>query len=128
MYNNILLIDDNAVDNFINSTFIKNCELSRTINIFQSPLAALAFLKSGEKNLEKRPGLIFLDINMPELDGFAFLKEFSTLPDPIKQAFKVILLTSSFDPLDASYAKENPLVSKFIAKPLTSNFLLSLKA
>jgi CheY-like chemotaxis protein len=128
MYNNILLIDDNAVDNFINSTFIKNCELSGTINIFQSPYAALAFLKSGEKHLEETPGLIFLDLNMPELNGFAFLNEFSTLPDPIKQAFKIIMLTSSSNDRDASNANKNPLVSKFITKPLTSNFLLSLKA
>lgn len=128
MYKNILLIDDNAVDNFINSTFIKKCELGKTINIFQSPLAALAFLKSGEKHLEEIPGLIFIDIDIPELNGFEFLNEFSTLSNSIKQAFKIIMLTASSDSKNVHKASNNPLVSRFIIKPLTSNFLLSLKA
>lgn len=126
MYKNILLIDDSAVDNFFNSTFIKSCELCETLHTFQSAKTALAFLKSAEKNIQETPNLIFLDIEMPDMNGFGFLEEFAKLPFSITQAYKIIILSSRINPNDLQ-GNENPFVFKFIAKPLTANFLFSIK-
>lgn len=127
MYKNILLIDDNNVDNFINSTFIKKCCLSESIQIFQSVTSALSYLNSVDKTFEGNNGIIFLDLNMPEMNGLDFLNEFEKFPDHIKSSFKIILLTSSLNPNDIQRVKDNPLVYKFVSKPITANFLLSLK-
>jgi two-component SAPR family response regulator len=128
MYKNVIVIDDDEIDIFITSTFIKNTGLGERISTFDSAAEALAFLRKEKKDLEKDQGLIFLDINMPEMNGFDFLESFSEFPSSIKKAFKIILLTSSIHMKDVIMAKENSLVYKFIHKPLTGHLLMSLKA
>lgn len=126
MYKNILLIDDSTVDNFLNSTFIKNCDLCESIEIFGSARSALTFLHNEEKKFKHTPNVIFLDIDMPEMDGFQFLDEYAKLPAPVTEAFKVIVLSSSISSEEIDRAKEHPHVSKFISKPLTAHVLLNL--
>jgi len=128
MYKNIIVIDDDEIDIFITSTFIKNTGLGERISTFESAADALEFLTKEKEDLEKDQGLIFLDINMPEMSGFDFLEAFSGFPSSIKKAFKIILLSSSVHMKDIIKAKENSLVYKFIHKPLTGHLLMSIKA
>lgn len=128
MYKNIIVIDDDEIDIFITSTFIKMTGLGERISTFDLATEALDFLKKEKEELEKDQGLIFLDINMPEMNGFAFLESFSKFPSSIKRSFKIIMLSSSIHLNDIIKAKENPLVYKFMHKPLTGHLLMSLKA
>ena len=67
------------------------------------------------------PDFIFLDINMPIMDGWEFLDEFEKLPLAILKNCSVYLLTSSIDENDIEKSKEHKTVKEFISKPLTVN-------
>lgn len=78
-------------------------------------------------NEQQIPSLIFLDINMPIMDGWAFLNAFEKDYSNFHHLVKVIVLSSSENPIDIKQAKENSLVIDFIPKPLDSDHLQQLK-
>ncbi|MEJ1221845.1 response regulator [Sediminicola sp. 1XM1-17] len=113
----ILLIDDNYIDNYINKRIVTSEKIAEHITVKLSPVEALEYLGS---KMDTLPELIFLDIKMPEMDGFEFLKELSKLcPLPHQQAkCNIIMLSSSINRKDIDAAKKNPLVKDFLTKPL----------
>ena len=115
----ILLIDDSAIDNFINRTVIKHANYAECIAEFQSATDGVKYLCDKANDPLQIPDMIFLDIKMPLLDGFGFLNEFSKLPDNIRSKVKIIMLSSSINDDDIEKANNNPLVFKFLSKPLT---------
>lgn len=116
-----LLIDDNEIDNFINERIINTSGFAENVTVKNSCDAALEFLKSGPAG--DLPEVIFLDLNMPVKDGFAFLADFNQLPDDVKKTCKVIVLSSSISPEDINKASTNPYVLKYINKPLSEKYL-----
>ncbi|MEQ8576055.1 MAG: response regulator, partial [Fulvivirga sp.] len=89
----VMIIDDNEIDIFINQKVLEfNNFASEIINI-QAAQNAIDQLKSSK--IEDIPNLIFLDLNMPIMDGFRFLYEFSLLPDEVRAKIKIVVLTSS---------------------------------
>ncbi len=122
-FERVLLIDDNDIDNFINERMITTNHFSREVIVKSSADAALQYLKSNESNQNALPQLIFLDLNMPVMDGFGFLAEFEKLPDTIRQDVKVIVLSSSISPEDINRASTNPFVVKYVNKPLSEKYL-----
>jgi CheY-like chemotaxis protein len=76
----------------------------------------LEYLKSGN---EQFLDVIFLDIRMPEMDGFEVLEKLESLESKISKDTKVYVLSSTLDDRDLSRAKSNPLVTDFIGKPLS---------
>ena len=87
----------------------------------------LEYLKHCESNLTEVPGLIFLDINMPEMNGFDFLDSFKTLSDNIKSHCNIIMLTSSMDENDYKRSYESTFVKGYIIKPLNEEKINRLK-
>lgn len=125
MYKSILLIDDNPLDNYINQFVLENENFCLEILAVQSAGDGLDFLKE-KKDPALLPEIIFLDINMPLVDGFGFLEEFAKLSEEINSKSKIIMLSSSLNPRDVERAKADPYVVKFIAKPLTTESLSEL--
>lgn len=124
----VMLIDDNEIDNFVNHKVIELTNCSSEISIYNAAETALEFLNLNAQHLSNIPDLIFLDLNMPILDGFAFLSEFDKLPAQVRIKTKIIVLSSSGRSLDMEKAYSNKYVIDYIAKPLTSDILLkSLK-
>jgi CheY-like chemotaxis protein len=115
----ILLVDDNDVDNFIAEQMLQIRNVAEHITVKKSASSALDFLQKQAAQLNPFPDYIFLDLNMPVMDGYAFLKEYSKFPEPLKAKSNIIILTSSEDPKDKDKAEHNPLVKKFLQKPLT---------
>jgi CheY-like chemotaxis protein len=111
----IFLIDDNQVDNFINEYVLVKADLAESIIVKTSAIDALEYLKTATNAF---PDIIFLDIRMPIMDGFGFLKEFETLPEEKKKLVKIFLLSSSKDSFDIEKAENNARITKFIQKPL----------
>ena len=126
-YDIVMLIDDNDIDNFINERMIQGCNFSDTTYINTSTRSAIEFLKNLSVNKALRkdhlPSIIFLDINMPILDGFQFIEEFEKLDPEIVSRIKIVMLTSSINPSDIERAKNYPSVKGFIHKPLTEESL-----
>jgi len=115
----VLLIDDSDIDNMVNKRVIEKAGLTSSITIKNSAAAAfdyLEFIASSNKDLT--PGTIFLDIRMPEIDGFGFLEMFEKLPEIIHQKSEIIMLSSSIDADDYKKAMDNRFVKQFLNKPL----------
>lgn len=124
----VMLVDDNDTDNFISKRIIELTKFAKRIEIKNSGKSALQYLESEKDNDVNLPDLIFLDINMPIVDGFVFLYEFEKFPDNIKQKSRVIILSSSDNKRDIDRIVNNNYVIKFITKPLTDEVLKDLKS
>jgi len=114
-YQLILLIDDNRIDNFIHQHVLSKADVSEDILIKNSAVEALEYLKNPDHVF---PDVIFLDIRMPIMDGFGFLRAFEELPEEKKSAVKIFLLSSSIDPIDVEEARKYKRITRFIQKPL----------
>ena len=116
-----LLIDDNPLDNYINTKLIQNVNFANEVLAFESPVDALLALKEG--NI--KPDVIFLDINMPTMNGFEFLREYANLHIS-KDNIKVCVLSSSINPEDEDRAIRSPYVTTYIQKNLKEEKLQEL--
>lgn len=119
----VMLVDDNDTDNFINKRIIELTNFASNIEIKNSGKSALEYLEKNKNNESKLPNLIFLDINMPIVDGFVFLYEFENFPANVKKKCKVVILSSSDNKRDIDKIVNNNYVVKFITKPLTEEEL-----
>lgn len=117
--NNILLIDDSDMDNFINEAILKRNNAARVINTVRSAEEALEFLADRVYKSEAFPDIILLDLSMPGMGGFGFLEKFIQFPFAKQESCTVVVLTSSFDPEDFKRAKRNQSVKHYVQKPLT---------
>jgi len=115
----VMLVDDNDTDNFISRRIIEITKFADEVVIKNSGKSALEYLEDHKTNHTKLPDLIFLDINMPIVDGFVFLYEFEKFDYSIKDKCKVIILSSSDNKRDIDKIVNNDHVIKFITKPLT---------
>src|SRR5436190_21913139 len=100
-----VLIDDSDIDLFIQRRFLEVYEFSAQLFLYKSATEALNWLK--KLNGEAPPDIIFLDLNMPEVDGFAFLRSFNELPEKIRTKSRIVVLTSSNSLQDRKLAFEN---------------------
>ena len=119
---NILLVDDDEITNFLNSQLIEGKEVAENVHTVLNGQEALDYLKKhciDRSNGERCPSVIFLDLNMPVMDGFEFLEKFNYLEEIDKNGLPVFILTSSENKSDVSKA-ERFNVTGYISKPLTT--------
>lgn len=108
----ILLIDDDNVINVINKLIVKTVYPEYTVKIFLNGLTAIQYIKQNSNH----EFLIFLDINMPVMNGWEFLETVSSLP--FNTFIEIHILTSSVDRYDSNKAMKTNLVKSYISKPL----------
>jgi len=129
-YHTVMLIDDNEIDNLINQKMIEAASIAENIYTHTGAKSAIEFLKNMEK-LEVAekvlPDVIFLDIDMPLMDGFQFLDEFEKLTNVAKKKCKIVMLTSSINPQDFNRSKKYENVRLFLNKPLSHDSIVKLE-
>lgn len=126
--NCILLVDDDEPTNFLNKMVLEDVDCAETIKVADSGQNALEYLENAEgpNGNPSSPDLIFLDINMPAMNGWEFLERYSSLDKRHKANVVIVMLTTSLNPDDRAKASSMPDVSGFETKPLTPEKLQSV--
>ena len=119
-FKKVLLVDDDDIVNSINSVIIKHARFADEVESINNVPNAIEFL-SKTKDSEDRPEVIFLDLNMPDKDGWDFMEEYEKLE--MNGATKVIMLTSSISAKDEERASSTSHITAFISKPLSPELL-----
>jgi CheY-like chemotaxis protein len=111
----VLLVDDNESDNVFHEIILRKAGFTGEVLAFETGVDALAFLRNDPLEL---PTYIFLDINMPMMDGFEVAREAAPLLAG-KPTVILVMLTSSGSPHDRDRAARMPVIRGFLTKPLT---------
>lgn len=124
----ILCVDDDPITLMLCKKVISKAQFSNDVVTAKNGQEALGYLKDIKKlnNIAKVPQLIFLDLNMPVMDGWEFLDNFNNDEYNSYNSTKVIVLSSTIDPEDYKKAKKYPMVFDFISKPITPTLLADL--
>lgn len=124
----VVLIDDDQINNFVCETIIKNNKFADEVLSFEWAEDALSFLcKTSEETPDSFPELIFLDINMPGMDGWSFIDSYRKLPEEITKSCNLFMLSSAVDRKDIITAKNMQEVKDFFSKPLSPEILDFIK-
>eukprot|EP00746_Dinoflagellata_sp_MGD_P015815 gnl/MRDRNA2_/MRDRNA2_135348_c0_seq1.p2 gnl/MRDRNA2_/MRDRNA2_135348_c0~~gnl/MRDRNA2_/MRDRNA2_135348_c0_seq1.p2 ORF type:complete len:139 (+),score=8.40 gnl/MRDRNA2_/MRDRNA2_135348_c0_seq1:1464-1880(+) len=119
----ILLVDDDMTSNFYNKSVIQQLNIAEKVEVAWNGKEAMEFLENPEN---ENPELILLDINMPVMDGFEFVKALDINTTIDKSGIKIVMLTTSQHEKDVDKFKKYGLVSQYISKPIEREHLLSL--
>ncbi len=122
-FNSILLVDDDKGTNFVNKFAIKKSACTDNIVIVENGLEALEYLKLKESQSSPHPSIIFLDINMPVMNGWQFLEEYEKLNPNKRVDIVLIMLTTSLNPDDLKMANSFSTINGYRNKPLTVKML-----
>jgi CheY-like chemotaxis protein len=131
MLERILCVDDDPITLMLCKKVIQKSNFSKEIDTAINGEDALNYFDNlivTKATSNNYPQLIFLDLNMPVMNGWEFLDIFSK--DQYQNKFsetKVIVLSSTIDPEDIEKSKQYPMVMEFLSKPITSEILELLK-
>lgn len=114
----IYVIDDTPLDNMIFKMLIKRVDLKINVDAIDNGQSAINKLVQVSAEPDLLPDYIFLDLNMPQMDGWEFLSEYKRLKIGLHKKIQIYILSSSIDNDDMMRSKSNPLVEDFINKPL----------
>jgi len=121
----IMLVDDNPDDNFFHERGIKHNNPKNIVITKYSGEEALKYLKL-QGAMYPHPDLIFLDINMPGMNGWEFLEEYGRLDKELQSRAVIIMLTTSQNPDDFAKAKQCAFVADYKSKPLTEEIMTDI--
>lgn len=115
------IIEDNPGTVFWMETIMEDVDFCDKYLVFYNGKEAIEAIKTMIAKGKKLPEIIFLDLNMPVMDGWEFLDEFTTIQTD--QKVIIYIVTSSINPADRIRANQYEAVSNFIIKPVTVEYL-----
>jgi len=125
----VMLVDDSAIDNFVNKKIICRYGFAEDVLTFNKSRDALGYImKLSNETMEIIPSILFLDLEMPEIDGFEFLNAFDLMNDRVKKNITIVILTSSINPADVEKCVKHKSVLTFLHKPLVKHNLEKLES
>ncbi|WP_019946103.1 response regulator [Hymenobacter aerophilus] len=121
----IVLVDDNETTSFLNNRLLSRLEVAEQVYTYHKAEQAYQQIWGSEKEEARAPDLVFVDLKMPGMDGFEFLKLFSALPPEVREKTVMAVLTTSMHAADTARVAQYPNV-EYLAKPLTEEKLSKL--
>jgi response regulator RpfG family c-di-GMP phosphodiesterase len=114
-----IIIDDDSINNIICKKVIRTRFPEAKIIIFTNAQKGLEYIKGNYKDPVPKNALLFLDINMPGLNGWDVLEQLAEAPTEVSAPLHIYLLSSSVTPEDKIQATNDAKVLGYIEKPLT---------
>lgn len=118
-----IIIDDSIFDSRIAEKVIQNVDAGAVVTIFHDATKAFDFLKDLPHLNHMQKRVLFVDIQMPIMNGFEFVESFETLPEEVKSNYILYFITSSMNENDIRRGTSYPSVRRFLNKPLTVDML-----
>lgn len=122
----VMLVDDYYPTNLLHEMLIEDINFINKVLIQNDPEDALEYLKTCMQTGVEWPSIIFLDINMPKMNGWEFLTSYEQLYKPENDSTIVVVLTTSINDLDRKKALASDLVDEYMQKPLDETGLREL--
>lgn len=122
MLKKVLIIDDDEISLFIARASVERCSFASEIITLTSAAKGLAYFETLESENDA-PEIVFLDIDMPNINGWQFLNEFEKRYSSRFPNIYIVILSSTIDPRDLQRIEENNLVRDFMLKPLSPEAL-----
>ncbi|HDZ05556.1 hypothetical protein LCGC14_0067400 [marine sediment metagenome] len=113
----VWIIDDDDISKYVMKRYLKQLSITKIVD-FPDSIQPLKLLNENYDALDKLPDTIFLDLHMPILNGFDFLKEFQEIATKIDKKIDIIMLTSSINSEDVDHAKSFPEITDYFIKPI----------
>lgn len=125
---NFIVIDDDPLNNTICRLTIKKAVGVLDVKTFTDPFEGLKYVSEEYPGSAEasRPTFLFLDINMPVMNGWEFLEKYELLSPAIKNSIKLFILSSSVDDRDIERANSNSNIVSYLAKPITKEVIIGL--
>lgn len=125
----VYLIDDDEINNFICTNILRKIDFCKEVLAFESGTEALDALKRvvDQGDMSQVPDAIFLDINMPIMNGWDFLSEYKGFKDKITKKVTLFMLSSSIYQADVEKSRQFGEVADFVTKPLNADLLNDIK-
>ncbi len=121
-----MLIDDDEIFTYIIKKIIEESDIAEHINIFSNGRDAINYLSEVANEVVLLPKVIFLDLNMPLLDGWGFLDEYIRLKPKLCRKINLYVITSSVSHYDHEKSKEYSDITDFIVKPLAKEKFIAI--
>lgn len=115
----IALVDDDKVFQLIASRSIKATNFQGRILQFNNGGEAIDYLEKNADNPPEIPDVVFLDINMPVMDGWGFLEDYFHLKPRIQKSIRIYMVSSSVDPRDIARAESFDVIREYVSKPIS---------
>tara|TARA_R110002051_G_scaffold111608_2_gene184211 strand:- start:13581 stop:13988 length:408 start_codon:yes stop_codon:yes gene_type:complete len=118
-FENVYFIDDDPIYVFISKKLIVEENFCKNIRVFENGKNAIEAIVDNGTAKQQLPNIIFLDLTMPVMNGWEFLESFQASPIENKETIKIIVMSSSINPLEIDMIKSYAIVSEYIVKPIT---------
>lgn len=125
MRKNVLLVDDDAVMNFVNTRTLERMGIANRIHTALNGKEAIDLFNDYYSGKTALPDLVLLDLNMPVMDGFQFIELFQKLKIPQSEHVKIVIVSSSRDSKDIQRARALG-IEHFLLKPVNDEHIRSV--
>jgi CheY-like chemotaxis protein len=122
----VCVIDDDEIYIYLIKKSLAALDIHHSVNAFSNGAEALKGLKALIEQQQPIPEIIFLDINMPIMDGWEFLKAFRDLQSQLSQKIPIYIISSSIAAEDKEKAKHFPEIVGYLSKPVELETLASI--
>lgn len=120
------IVDDDRIYRFTIEKYIQMLGINAIIKCFEDGEEALHYFIENLKTENKLPDILFLDVNMPIMDGWDFIEEYDKIKDKVRKDIRIYLVSSSIDERDEMRSKQYDMVTDYIIKPITEDCLKQL--